>query len=102
MRRLLLVLVVITLTGCGDSGLDPTPEKKSGAASREFEKQDLERARNADRLVELYCEGVESEAQRLGCLSHVTPSDVCEQDTAAKEEAVAAYIDETSDRTICD
>jgi hypothetical protein len=87
----------------GGASIDPTPENQSGAPSGEFEPEDIERAENADRLVELYCTGgPASEAQQVGCLSHVTIEVVCEQDTAAKTAAVAAYIGETGDEAICD
>jgi hypothetical protein len=86
-----------------DQQVDPTPEDQSGAPSSEFETEDINRAQNADRLVELYCTGGSaSEAQQVGCLSHVTIEVVCEQDTAAKTAAVDSYIAETGDETICD
>jgi len=83
-------------------GLDPEPEKLDGSESREFERQDIEAALDAGRLIELYCAGASSEAQYEGCLSHVVEEDVCSQDTIAKREAVAAYIDETGDDETCD
>jgi hypothetical protein len=119
-----IVVVLASLglvaSGCGDSGtaqdeprgepkrdvreaggLDPRPEKVNGVESDEFEQQDLTRARNAGRLVELYCEGAESEAQYEGCLSHVLSDDVCAQDSPAKQTALTTYIEETGDSGIC-
>jgi hypothetical protein len=52
--------------------------------------------------VVVYCDGVDSEAQHVGCLSHVSESDVCAQDTEAQQFAVKTYIDETGDDAICD
>jgi len=82
--------------------LDPQPEKLNGSESLEFDRKDLEAARDAGRLIELYCESASSEAQYEGCLSHVVEEDVCSQNTAAKREAVVAYVDETGDDAICD
>lgn len=82
---------------CDPGPIDPTPD-----GSTEFEPDDIEAARNADCLVVVYCDDVESEAQLVGCLSHVVPGDVCEQSTAAKRAAVATYIDETADDRVCD
>ena len=79
-------------------GLDPQPEKQDGSESLD---EDLEAAGAAGRLVELYCEGADSEAQVLGCLSHVAEADVCSQDASAKQDALAAYIDETGDTEVC-
>jgi len=50
---------------------DSTPEKIDGSESYEFEPEDLERAEEAPADVREYCEGAVSEAQELGCLSHV-------------------------------
>jgi hypothetical protein len=108
-RLALLIAIATALSllaaGCGDdeNEVDPTPENQSGAPSSEFETEDINRAENADRLVEAYCTGGSaSEAQQVGCLSHVTIEVVCEQDTAVKTAAVDAYIAETGDETICD
>lgn len=81
--------------------LDPEPEKLDGSESHEFDREDLEAARDAGRLIELYCESASSEAQYEGCLSHVAEEDVCSQNTATKQDAVAAYVDETGDDAIC-
>ena len=97
----------VLAAGCGESsstggaGVDPTPQRLDGSQSQEFEPDDLEAAVDAGRLVELYCDGIPSEAQRLGCLSHVTPDQVCAQDTAAREAAVSAYLEETGDDLLC-
>ena len=75
-------VLVLGFSGCGASSnatsgnLDPTPEKLDGTSSTEFEADDLERAENASEAVQEYCGDVESEAQRLGCLSHVDESDI--------------------------
>jgi hypothetical protein len=84
-----------------ESGPDPEPEKLDGSESHEFEEEDLEAARDAGRLRGLYCKGTSSEAQYEGCLSHVVEEDICSQDTSAKQDAVAAYIEETGDSSIC-
>lgn len=114
-----LGLAIAVLGGCGEElrdvpngapasdareigVLDPEPEKLDGSESLEFEREDLEAARNAGRLVELYCESASSEAQYEGCLSHVVEDDVCSQNTAAKRAAIVAYVDETGDDAICD
>lgn len=89
------------VTGCGSS-VDPEPEKKDGSESQRFEPEDIEAAENAHRLVEIYCDGGVSEAQITGCLSHVTEDDVCADDTAGKQEALAQYRDETGDDGVCD
>lgn len=119
--RLICVLglaLVIPFLGCADDaqdqtkgapktdvreagGLDAHPEKLDGSESNEFEPEDIEVAGDAGVLIELYCEGASSEAQYEGCLSHVVEEDVCSQDTAAKRDAVTAYIDETGDEAIC-
>jgi hypothetical protein len=72
-------LVVIALAGCGgsaDGRLDPTPEKLDGSSSREFEQDDLDRAEGASDAVTKYCADAVSEAQRIGCESHVTDEDL--------------------------
>jgi hypothetical protein len=71
-----LVVVVALLVGCGDSGVDPTPEDKNGVPSHEFEKSDIDRANNASQAVKDYCSGAVSEAQYVGCISHVDESDI--------------------------
>ena len=62
--------------GCGDSDLDRTPEKLDGSSSQEFEADDIERAESASEAVQDYCGDIESEAQRIGCLSHVDESEI--------------------------
>jgi hypothetical protein len=62
--------------GCGEEGVDPTPERLDGSESHEFEPDDIERANNASDAVKEYCSGAESEAQYVGCLSHVDESDI--------------------------
>lgn len=67
------------LVGCGGgdgSNLDSTPEKLDGTESYEFEKEDLDAARGASDAVKAYCADAASEAQRLGCESHVTEDDL--------------------------
>jgi hypothetical protein len=56
--------------------INPRPEKLDGTRSYEFEPDDIERAENAPPSVQEYCEGAVSEAQEVGCLSHVDPSEV--------------------------
>ena len=57
--------------GCGGA-VDSTPEKLDGTESHEFEKDDLDRANEASDEVKGYCADAVSEAQRVGCESHVT------------------------------
>jgi hypothetical protein len=81
MRSRLAAVVVGTMAlavgACGGSGgVDPTPEKLDGSASREFESEDIERANNASEAVREYCAGAVSEAQEVGCLSHVDEGDI--------------------------
>jgi hypothetical protein len=80
-----LVALVLALAACGETesgsgregaGLDPTPEKLDGSSSYEFEQDDIERAESASSEVQEYCEGAVSEAQELGCLSHVEAGDI--------------------------
>lgn len=74
----LLICAGLSLTACDESGreYDPTPERLDGSSSYEFEQDDLDRAASASDAVEEYCSGAVSEAQRLGCLSHVDESDI--------------------------
>ena len=77
----MLATVAVTVAACGGSGdgrssVDPTPEKLDGAPSYEFEAADIERADNASDAVREYCAGTVSEAQEVGCLSHVDESDI--------------------------
>ena len=74
-----VLALVIALAGCGESGsgeLDPTPEKLDGTPSYEFEQNDLDRAEDASDAVKDYCADAVSEAQRLGCESHVTEDEI--------------------------
>lgn len=54
----------------------PGPLKVDGTRSTEFEEDDLRRADDASQSVKEYCAGAVSEAQRLGCESHVSESDI--------------------------
>lgn len=97
-----LLLIVVSaglLIGCSEDNrdVDPTPEAQSGGPSGEFESEDIDAAESASNLVGIYCAGAESEAQEVGCLAHVSDSDVCELDTDGKEYAVDAYIDQTGE-----
>lgn len=73
-----LVVAALAVAGCGNSGdsIDPTPERKDGSSSREFEPDDIERAEGASDRVKEYCAGAVSEAQRVGCESHVTEAEI--------------------------
>jgi hypothetical protein len=78
-RRWLLISLVASalLTGgCGSASVDPTPENKNGVPSHAFEPDDIDRANNASQAVKDYCSGAVSEAQEVGCLSHVDESDI--------------------------
>jgi hypothetical protein len=78
-HRLALALLVGALAGCGGSAgsdLDSTPEKLDGTESHEFEQEDLDAAAGASEAVKEYCADAVSEAQRLGCESHVTDEDL--------------------------
>ncbi len=70
-----VALAVVALGGCGD-GVDSTPQKLDGSQSYEFEQDDLDAAAGASDEVKDYCSGAVSEAQRLGCESHVTDEEV--------------------------
>jgi hypothetical protein len=74
-RRLLAGVAVVLIAGCG-STQDPTPENLDGTESYEFEQEDLDAADNASDAVRDYCSGAVSEAQRLGCESHVTEDEI--------------------------
>ncbi len=79
MRRwstFVVVLAIGALVGCGGSGVDPTPEDKNGVPSHEFEQDDIDRANSASQAVKDYCSGAVSEAQYVGCISHVDESDI--------------------------
>lgn len=73
---LVVVLAALAVSSCGSSGVDPTPEDKNGVPSHEFEQSDIARANNASEAVKEYCKGAVSEAQYVGCLSHVDESDI--------------------------
>lgn len=77
-RRALCVLSLATaISACGaEPEVDPTPEKLDGTPSSEFEPDDIDRAEGASEAVKDYCSGAVSEAQRIGCESHVNESDV--------------------------
>jgi hypothetical protein len=77
MNRLALGVAVIALAGCGAaSGTDSTPTKLDGSRSHEFEHEDLDVAAGASDAVKDYCSDAVSEAQRLGCESHVTDDEI--------------------------
>jgi hypothetical protein len=80
-RRLIPLNVVaapLGLAACGgsDGSVDPTPEDKNGVPSHAFEQDDIDRANDASQAVKDYCSGAVSEAQYVGCLSHVDESDI--------------------------
>jgi hypothetical protein len=62
-------------SGNGEA-VDRAPTKLDGTESQEFEQDDLDRAAEASDAVKEYCAGAVSEAQRLGCESHVTDADI--------------------------
>jgi hypothetical protein len=84
------LVLSISVAGCGDdgfgggggssskqdSGIDPTPETLDGSPSQEFEDADIERAEEAPEAVQDYCSGAVSEAQEVGCLSHVDEAEI--------------------------
>jgi hypothetical protein len=75
------ILVAVSVGACGsttDEGghINSTPIKKNGERSYEFEPEDIERAEEAPQAVQEYCEGAVSEAQEVGCLSHVEEGEV--------------------------
>ena len=76
----LAVVAVVIFAGCGSSpaasDLDSRPEKLDGTESYEFEQEDLDAAAGASDAVKEYCADAVSEAQRLGCESHVTEEDL--------------------------
>ncbi len=65
-------------TGYEGEGINPRPMKQNGEPSYEFEPEDIERAEEGykDEGLREYCEGAVSEAQEVGCLSHVNPWEV--------------------------
>jgi hypothetical protein len=74
-RPVLIAALALAFGSCGES-YDPTPEKIDGTESYEFEPDDIERAEEASDAVKDYCSGAVSEAQRIGCESHVTEEDL--------------------------
>lgn len=83
MHRLTTLLAVgvvaIGIGGCGADGSssnDATPTKLDGTESYEFEQEDLDAAAGASEAVKEYCADAVSEAQRLGCESHVTDNEI--------------------------
>lgn len=88
-------LVVLALAACAEER--PLPVRKDGTVSTAFEEEDYRRAESAHPMVRLYCGGVESSAQRLGCLSHVDVEDVCELNTEARRWAWREYVDRHGD-----
>ena len=75
--RALMLVTLLALAGCAydrpateltpaeradyvDKGIDPTPLKKDGSRSFEFEEDDLDRAAVASEAVEEYCAGAVS------------------------------------------
>lgn len=73
----LVVVVLLAFAGAGcSSGVDPAPERLDGSQSQEFEQDDLDRAAGATDAVEEYCADAVSEAQRIGCESHVSESEL--------------------------
>ena len=69
--------LAIAISACGtESRVDRTPEKLDGTPSYEFEQDDIDRAEDASDAVKEYCSGAVSEAQRIGCESHVDESDI--------------------------
>lgn len=78
-RRVGVLVTIAALAGCGSgagSNLDSTPKKLDGTESYEFEQDDLDAAAEASDAVKEYCADTVSEAQRLGCESHVTDEDL--------------------------
>ena len=77
--RVSLVAIVFAFAGCGgddSDAIDSTPQKLDGTESHEFEQDDIDRAGRASDAVKAYCADAVSEAQRLGCESHVTDDEV--------------------------
>lgn len=75
------ILLALAVAGCGGGGgagseRDPTPEKIDGSSSYEFEQEDLDTAEGVSDAVKEYCADAVSEAQRLGCESHVTEDEL--------------------------
>ncbi len=75
-HRWAAIAAAVVLAGCGGEEVDGTPEKLDGTSSYEFEQDDLDAAAGASDAVKDYCAGAVSEAQRLGCESHVTEDEI--------------------------
>jgi hypothetical protein len=78
-----LIVLIGAASACGKAStnegrdsLNSTPLKENGERSYEFEPDDIERAERAPPAVRAYCEDAVSEAQEIGCLSHVDESDL--------------------------
>jgi hypothetical protein len=76
---LLLAVIMALLVGGCVSEVNPTPEKKDGTPSYEFERDDIDAAENASDAVKEYCADAVSEAQRVGCEARVTEDDIPKQ-----------------------
>lgn len=94
MKKSALVVLLLFVTGCGGSGpaaeptaegtggsyssgyVNPAPEKLDGSKSSEFDQDDIDRAGKASETVKEYCSDAVSEAQYVGCISHVEESDI--------------------------
>lgn len=63
-------------SGAGGGEIDRTPERLDGGSSQEFEPDDIARAEATSEEIQAYCDGAVSEAQRVGCLSHVDESEI--------------------------
>jgi hypothetical protein len=75
--RFAALIACCAVLGCASAPeRDPTPTKLDGTQSHEFEQDDLDAAAGASDAVKEYCAGAVSEAQRLGCESHVTEDDI--------------------------
>ncbi len=73
-RVLAVGAISLGMVGCGS--VDTTPEKLDGTPSQEFEAEDIDQAEGANDAVKDYCADAVSEAQRVGCESHVTEDDI--------------------------
>ena len=70
---------MIASAGCGaedGGGLDSHLQKLDGTESHEFEQEDIDAATGASDAVKDYSADSVSEAQRLGCESHVTEDEI--------------------------
>jgi hypothetical protein len=75
---LLALVVALAVSGCGadQTPVKNGPAKLDGTRSTEFEQDDLDRADDASDAVKDYCSGAVSEAQRVGCESHVSEDEL--------------------------